>query len=206
MVSALRSPGDALRGDRWLVLRAITVLVLGLLVCAGIFSSTHAEEGSSGTGTAVSVVTPELVADAPAGAAASAETVAVPTDGALGAAACFIGVLCTLLIFTLIRASRPPGVSGVSGARPHRCGRPTCDVRCAPCPCRAVRRPRRYRSSSCRFLEPENRVAVPLWAAPPPPSAGMMTCRFRVLGELRDSFFGGDACRRCGHPAGCVPY
>jgi hypothetical protein len=104
MVSALRSPGDALRGDRWLVLRAITVLGLGLLVCAGIFSSTHAEEGSSGTGTAVSVVTPELVADAPAGAAASAETVAVPTDGALGAAACFIGVLCTLLIFTLIRA------------------------------------------------------------------------------------------------------
>lgn len=102
MVSALRSPGDALRGDRWLVLRAITVLVLGLLVCAGIFSSTHAEETSSGTVTAVSVVAPELVADAPAGAAASAEAVA--SDGALGAAACFIGVLCTLLIFTLIRA------------------------------------------------------------------------------------------------------
>lgn len=29
---------------------------------------------------------------------------AVASDGALGAATCFIGVLCTLLIFTLIRA------------------------------------------------------------------------------------------------------
>lgn len=103
MIRTLQSRRDAHLGEQRLVVRIIVALGLALALMAGAWSTTHAEADLPSFGAVASIETgAETVASV-----ADVGTVGLATasdSGIRGAVTCLIGVLCTFLVFTLLRS------------------------------------------------------------------------------------------------------
>lgn len=103
MIRTLQSRRDAHLGEQRLVVRIIVALGLALTLMVGAWSTTHAESDLPSFESVTSIET---------GAEIGASVVNVGTTGPAttsdsgirGAVTCLIGVLCTFLVFTLLRS------------------------------------------------------------------------------------------------------
>ena len=84
------------------MVRILAGIVLALLVCAGVFSTTHAQNSDTATTSAMFESASTGVPSVTEGFM-SVDAAIDTSHGVTGAAACLIGVLCTLLLVALLR-------------------------------------------------------------------------------------------------------
>lgn len=104
MMPTLRSRRDTLMGvPRRLLFRLVSALGLALALIVGGWASAHAEADLPSAGTVTSVGTGSAPIEHGADVG-SAEMVVTMGSETLGVATCIVGVLCTFLVFTLVRS------------------------------------------------------------------------------------------------------